>query len=306
MTATIEAGPKRRRTEIPGTAWLPWTDGAGRFSALKLVAFLALLAPTALLAVDALTAGLGARPWDAAIHRVGWWTVVFLLASLAVTPLRRSLRWSALISVRRMVGVATFAATLLHLVLYAGQEAWDLWKVGSEIVLRVYLAIGFAALLGLAALAATSTDGMVRRLGGKRWQALHRLVYPIAILALLHFFMQTKADVTQPILFTGLFVWLMAWRLWRSRIREPGPAALVALALLAALLTAAGETIGIALCRHVPPMIIVQAHFDPAIGIRPAWWVLAAGLGVAAAAALRTAWSARRVGPGSPLSRRPG
>ena len=141
---------------------------AGRFSALKLAVFLALLALAALLAVDALTGGLGARPWDAAIHRVGWWTVVFLLASLAVTPLRRSLRWNALISVRRMIGVTVFAAAVLHLVLYAGQEAWDLWKVGSEIVLRIYLTIGFVALLGLAALAATSTDAMVRRLGGKR------------------------------------------------------------------------------------------------------------------------------------------
>ena len=213
--------------------------------------------------------------------------VVYLLASLAVTPLRRSLRWNALISVRRMIGVATFAAAFLHLVLDAGQEAWDLWKVATEIVLRVYLIIGFVALLGLAALAATSTDGMVRRLGGKRWQALHRLVYPIAGLALLHFFMQTKADVTQPILFTGVFVWLMAWRIWRSRLGEPGPAALLALAVLAGLLTGAGETIGIAMYRHVPAMVIVQAHFDTAIGIRPAWWVLAAGLAVTAAAVLR-------------------
>jgi len=170
--------------------------------------------------------------------------------------------------------------------------------VTTEIARRVYLTIGLAALLGLAALAATSTDAMVRRLGAKRWQALHRLVYPIAILALLHFFMQTKADVTQPILFTGVFVWLMAWRLWYSRIGAPGPAALLALALIAGLLTGAGETVGIALYRHVPAMIIVQAHFDPAIGIRPAWWVLAAGLAVAAAAAISSRTSGRRRRPG--------
>lgn len=298
LTATTDDRPRRPRPALPLQARLPWTDGAGRFSALKLAVLLALLAPAALLAVDALTAGLGARPWNAAIHQVGWWTVVFLLASLAVTPLRRALRWNALISVRRMIGVTVFAATVLHLVLYAGQEAWDLWKVTTEIARRVYLAIGLAALLGLAALAATSTDAMVRRLGGRRWQALHRLVYPIAILALLHFFMQTKADVTQPILFTGLFVWLMAYRIWRSRLGEPGPAALLALAVLAALLTGAGETIGIALYRHVPAMIIVQAHFDPGIGIRPAWWVLAAGLAVAAAATWsRTSDRRRRPGP---------
>lgn len=287
MSATTEARRPGPRPAAPLRRWLPWTDGAGRFSGLKLAVFLALLAPAALLVHDAATGGLGPRPWDAAIHRVGWWTVVFLLASLAVTPARRVLRWNALISVRRMVGVTAFAAAVLHLLLYAGQEAWDLSKVASEIVLRVYLTIGFAALLGLAALAATSTDGMVRRLGGRRWQALHRLAYRITVLALLHFFMQTKADVTQPILFSGLFVWLMAWRIWRSRIGEPGVAALLVLAVLAGLVTATGETVGIALYRHVPATIIVQAHFQPDIGIRPAWWVLAAGLAVAAAGVMR-------------------
>src|SRR3546814_7906332 len=113
------------------------------------------------------------------------------MASLTVTPLRRSLRWNALISVRRMIGVTTFAAVLLHLVLYAGQEAWDFWKVGSEIVLRIYLTIGFAALLGLAALAATSTDGMVRRLGRSEehtseLQSLMRISYAVFCLKKKH------------------------------------------------------------------------------------------------------------------------
>lgn len=285
MTAIADTSIRRARRRR--SALLPWTDAAGRLSVLKLTALLAMLMPAALLAFDAITGGLGPRTWDAAIHRVGWWTVVFLLASLAVTPLRRTLRWNGLIAVRRVVGVAAFTAATLHLVLYAGDQAWDLVKVASETVLRLYLMIGFVALLGLAALAATSTDGMVRRLGGKRWQSLHRLVYPIAALALIHFFMQTKADVTQPILFTGLFVWLMAYRLWRWRLGEPSTAGLVALALVAAVLTAAGETVGIALTRHVPPLVIVQAHFDTAIGIRPAWWVLAGGLAIAGAAAWR-------------------
>ena len=275
--------PPRR----PLRRWLPWTDGAGRLSRPKLAALLALLAPALLLAADAATGNLGPRPWDLAVHRVGWWTVVFLMASLAVTPLRRTLRWNGLIAVRRMIGVTVFLAAVLHLVLYAGEQAWDLWKVSGEIVLRFYLTIGFVVLLGLGALAATSTDGMVRRLGGRRWQALHRLVYPIAVLALVHFFLQTKADVSQPILFSGLFVWLMAWRLWRSRIGDPSIAGLAGLAVLAALLTAAGEVAGVALTFHAPPMVIVAAHFDFGIAIRPAWWVLAGGLAVAAGAAVR-------------------
>ena len=123
--------------------------------------------------------------------------------------------------------------------------------------------------------------------GARRWQTLHRPVYPATALALVHFFQQTKADVTEPILFAGLFLWLMAYRLWRSRRGDPTPAALLGLAIAVAALTAAGETIGMTLAHGVPPMVIVQAHFDMAIGVRPAWWVLAAGLAMAAAASAR-------------------
>lgn len=282
-----DARPAGRRVRPRWHAYLPWTDGAGRFVPLKLAVLALLLAPAVLLLVDALTGSLGPRPWNLAIHRVGWWTVVYLMASLAVTPLRRTLRWNGLIAVRRMIGVAAFAAVMAHLVLYAGEQAWDLWKVSSEIVLRIYLTIGFVALLGLGALAATSTDGMVRRLGGKRWQRLHRLVYPVTVLALVHFFMQIKADITQPILFSGLFVWLMAYRLWRARLGDPGIGGLITLAVVSALLTGAGETVGIAWTYHAPPMVVVLAHFDLDVGIRPAWWVLSAGLAVAVAAAIR-------------------
>ena len=281
------AETRRQHARRPLAARLPWTDGAGRFSPVKLAVLAALTAPALLLALDAVSGGLGARPWDAAVHRVGWWTVVFLMASLAVTPLRRTLRWNGLAAARRMIGVTAFLAAALHLVLYTGDQAWNLLRVATEIALRFYLTIGLAALLGLAALAATSTDGMVRRLGGRRWQALHRLVYPVAALALVHFFLQTKADVTQPILFSGLFLWLMAYRLWRARLGDPTPGGLVALAVAAALSTATGETAGMALTLGVPPLVIVQAHFDLAVGIRPAWWVLGVGLAVAAGAALR-------------------
>ena len=269
------------------TAYLPWTNRAGRICPPRLAAFLALLAPALLLIFDSLSGTLGPRPWEVAIHRVGWWSVVFLLASLAVTPLRRTLRWSGLIVVRRMIGVSVFLAVLLHLVLYAGQQAWDLPKVATEIAVRFYLTIGFVALLGLAALAATSTDGMIRRLGGKRWQALHKLVYPIGLLALVHFFLQSKNDVTEPILFSGLFVWLMLYRLWRWRLGDPALKGLVLLAVGAALLTGIGESIGISLKHTVPLSVMLQSQFDLGIGIRPAWWVLGTGLAIAIAAVIR-------------------
>ncbi|UUX48576.1 sulfoxide reductase heme-binding subunit YedZ [Nisaea acidiphila] len=266
---------------------LPWTDRSGRLSRLKLAVFLALLAPAIFLLADALAGTLGARPWDAAIHRAGWWTTLFLLASLAVTPLRRALRWGELMTVRRMVGVTVFFGAALHLVLYAGQEAWDLPKVASEIALRFYLTTGFVALLGLGALAATSTDGMVRRLGGRRWQRLHKLVYPVALLALVHFFLQSKSDVTEPLLFSGLFAWLMGYRIWHWRTGDPGGVGLAMLAAVAALLTSAAEIVFLSLKYPVSPWDMALAQLDFDAGIRPAWWVLLAGLSVAIASELR-------------------
>ena len=282
---SVDTGSRRLTRPIP--VYMPWTDRTGRTSALKLAAFLALLAPALLLVFDSLTGTLGPRPWEEAIHRVGWWSVVFLLASLAVTPLRRALRWNALITVRRMVGVSVFLAVALHLLLYMGQQSWDLLKVATEIVLRYYLAIGFVALLGLAALAATSTDGMTRRLGGKRWQLLHKLVYPIGLLALVHFFLQSKSDVTEPILFSGLFVWLMLYRVWRWRLGDPSIAGLFIIAVGAALLTGLGESIGISLKHNVPLPVMLASQFDLGIGIRPVWWVLLAGLAVMVVSAIR-------------------
>ncbi|MEP3114167.1 protein-methionine-sulfoxide reductase heme-binding subunit MsrQ [Nisaea sp.] len=281
----ITSGYQSKRRAIAD--FYPWTDRTGRVSVVKTVVLLAILTPAFLLIFDTLAGKLSARPWDVAIHRVGWWSVVFLLASLTVTPLRRTLRWNGLFAVRRMIGVSVFFTVALHLLLYMGQQAWDLPKIATEIVLRFYLAIGFVALLGLAALAATSTDGMVRRLGGKRWQFLHKLVYPIGLLALVHFFLQSKNDVTEPFLFSGLFAWLMLYRVWRWRLGDPSLGGLAALAIATALLTGAGESIGIALTHNVPISVMLQSQFDPSIGIRPAWWVLGAGLAVTIGSAIR-------------------
>ncbi|HEU0155704.1 MAG TPA: ferric reductase-like transmembrane domain-containing protein, partial [Stellaceae bacterium] len=148
----------------------PWHDYGGRVSPLKLVVFIALFLPAAWVLVAYAGGLLGARPLNEAIHQIGLWTIRLIFLALAVTPLRQILQWQRLILVRRMVGVAAFAYVLLHFSLYVTSQAFDLGKVASEIALRIYLTIGFTALLGLAALAATSTDGMVRRLGARRWQ----------------------------------------------------------------------------------------------------------------------------------------
>jgi len=260
-----------------------WRDRRGRISALR-VAVLAFLALPVVLAAHAfLTAGLGARPINDLIHRTGYWALVFLLVSLAVTPLARVGRLNGLIDVRRMLGVGTAIYAVTHILLYVTDQMFDLLKVATEIVLRLYLTIGFIALLGLVVLAVTSTDAMVRRLGSGRWQRLHQLVYGIALLALIHFFQQTKADIWVPTFVAGLFVWLMGYRLmmrWRRGV--PTALALVLLAVIASALVFAGETIGIALYYNVSPLLVLQSIFEFDLDmIRPGWLVLVAGLCVA-------------------------
>jgi sulfoxide reductase heme-binding subunit YedZ len=257
-----------------------WRDRRDRVSALRLVALAFLAVPVALAAHTFLTAGLGARPINDLIHRTGYWALVFLLVSLAVTPLARVGRFNGLIDVRRMLGVGAFVYAAVHILLYIADQMFDLWKVATEIVLRLYLTIGFVALLGLITLAVTSTDAMVRRLGSRRWQRLHQVVYGIALLALIHFFQQTKADIWVPTFAAGLFVWLMGYRLLvRWRKGAPTALALLALAVLASALVIGGEAIGIALYYKVSPLLVLQSAFEFDLDmIRPGWLVLAAGL----------------------------
>ena len=270
----------------------PWNDYSRRLSPLKLAVFIALFLPAAWVAFGYAFDRLGARPLNEAIHQFGLWTIRLIFLSLAVTSLRQVLQWPRLILVRRMIGVAAFAYVLGHLFLYSASEMFDLAKVASEIVLRVYLTIGFAALLGLAALAATSTDRMVRRLGGRRWQQLHRLVYAIGVLAVVHFSFQSKLDEWQPTIMAGLLGWLLGYRLLLRRFGNRGQLALPligALGLAAAIGTGLGEAVYFRLAFHAPLLRVLGADFSLETGIRPAVVVLAIGLAVAVAGALRRA-----------------
>jgi sulfoxide reductase heme-binding subunit YedZ len=288
MVAEETTSGARRRPRAAG-AW-PWLDHAGRVSPLRLAVLGALALPAFWVAWCYGAGALGARPLNAAIHEIGNWALKLILLSLAVTPARRILDWPRLVDLRRMIGVAAFAYAAAHLVLYAADQAFDLAKIAGEIVRRIYLTIGFAALLVVAAMAATSTDGMMRRLGGRRWRRLHRLVFPATLLAVVHFFMQTKADVAEPWAMAGLFGWLMGWRLL-ARARGPGrsvPLSRVALLCLAAgLATALGEAAYFWLKLGVDPLRVLAADLTTATGIRPAWTVLAITLAVTAIGALR-------------------
>jgi methionine sulfoxide reductase heme-binding subunit len=269
---------------------LPWDDYSGRLSPLKLIVFVALFVPAGWVAFAYDFGLLGARPLNEAIHQIGLWTIRLIFLALAVTPLRQILQWPRLILVRRMIGVAAFAYVAAHFTLYAASQKFDLDKVASEIVLRVYLTIGFTALLGLAALAATSTDGMVRRLGGRRWQLLHRIVYVIGVLAVIHFWFQSKLDQWQPTVMAGLLGWLLGYRLLLWRFGKRGHLALPwvgALSVVAAVGTALGEAAYFRLAFHAPLLRVLDADFSRQTGIRPAVVVLAIGLAITAAGSVR-------------------
>ena len=258
---------------------LPWNDRSGRFSPLKSTCLALVSLPAFWVFYLAATPGLVARPLQEAILQTGNWTIRLLLISLCVTPLRRILNWPKLLLVRRMIGVAALFYALIHLSLYVVDQNLDLAKVASEIILRFYLFLGFLAVLGLTALGLTSTDAMIKRMGAA-WRQLHQLVYLLAFLGLVHFFFQSKADVSQPVLLAGFFAFLMGYRLL-TRGFGPTPLRLAGLAAAAALLSAGAEAGWYALLRGAPFMKVLAANLNFAFAIRPAWWVLAAGIGVA-------------------------
>jgi sulfoxide reductase heme-binding subunit YedZ len=276
-----------------------WRDRRGRLSALRIVALALLLFPVAKVLVDAGAIAGGARPLNDVIHRTGFWTLIFLGVTLAVTPFRRIGRYGNLIDVRRMLGVGTFCYAFAHILLYIADQSFDPVKVFTEITRRVYLIIGMIAFIGLTALAITSTDGMIKRMGGKNWRRLHQTVYVIALLALIHYFQQTKADLTVPVFATGLFGWLIAYRLlaWWQDKSELSTLSLLALSVVIAALAFAGEAIGIAIEFNVSPLRVLSTAFDFDAGIRPGWQVLAAGLGVVVLDFVRARWNSRPARP---------
>jgi methionine sulfoxide reductase heme-binding subunit len=172
------------------------------------------LLPLALLLRRAFTVGLGADPIEWVTHHTGWWGLVFLLASLAVTPVRRLTGWNRIIGVRRTLGLFAFFYVALHFAIYLVDQEAVFAYVREDVIERPYITVGFLAFVLLVPLAVTSTRGMIRRLGGKRWQRLHRLVYLSAALGVLHFFWSVKADVREPLIFAAVLGVLLALRVW--------------------------------------------------------------------------------------------
>jgi len=258
----------------------PWNERNGKFSAIKLAVLIGLFIPALWIGYENLTGMLDPKPLTETLHRFGDWAVRFILLSLLVTPLRRVAQWPKLINLRRMLGIAAFGYALVHFTLYIADQKFDLVHVGAEIALRFYLTIGFVCLLGLGALAATSTDAMIKKLGGAKWNKLHKLIYWIAALAIFHYYLQSKADVSQPVLMMGLYFILMLYRQLQKR-GLPVWGVVVGAAVAAPLLTALLEATWYAIVRHIDFWMVLSANIDPDSDFRPAAYVAFAGLAFA-------------------------
>lgn len=281
--------PHPRNSTFTLSTYYPWLDRAGQVSTFKSVVFALLLLPGFYVGWQ-LAVGGYARPYILANHDLGLWSIRFLFVSLAVTPLRKALGLPRLIQVRRMIGVAAFCYAIAHFLFYAMDKSLQWGVIASEIVLRYYLTIGFVALVLITALGVTSTDAMARRLGGKRWMWLHRAVYLIGALAVVHFFIQMKADVTEPFIMGGLFAWLMLYRVLARR----GPvslAALIVMAIALAGLTAGAEALYYNLKSNADLVRVLSANLSLGIGLRPSWLVGGIGLAIAFLTLARPLWA---------------
>ncbi len=189
---------------------------------IKTVVFLAALIPLARLGWLAWRGGLGANPIEYITHSTGWWTLSFLMITLSVTPLRRWTGWNWLIKLRRTLGLYAFFYAALHLTTYLWLDQFFDWvEIAKDVVKRPFITAGFSAFVLLLPLAITSTNAMVRRLGGRRWQMLHRLVYVIASLGVVHFWWLVKKDIREPLVFAAILVTLL---LARVAMRKSVPA----------------------------------------------------------------------------------
>jgi sulfoxide reductase heme-binding subunit YedZ len=275
------------RLRLPSPSFWPWNDRQGRFSPLKAGVLTILLVPAAWILFQYANDLLGARRLNEMIHQTGDWSVRFIVLALAVTPLRHAGQWPKLIGVRRMTGLAGLFYALWHFSLYSIDQSLDVARIASEILLRIYLTIGFAALVGLIVLGLTSFDGVIRKMGAVWWGRLHKLVHAIAVLAILHEFMQSKLDVTLPTLMLGFLIYLEGCRLLVWRRIKLGFVVLSLNAIGSAVLTALLEAGWYGVATRIKMLAVLQADFSLRMGLRPAWWVLIAGLAFAAIGGIR-------------------
>lgn len=214
---------------------MPWFDASGRVSPLKLGVLAVCCAPAIWMA-DEFASGRWdfPSPYVNLIYHSGLWCTYLLLASLAITPLRRLTGWGRLAQLRRLLGIASFSYCLLHILAWFGLRFWNWAEIGTELLGRATLWVATASFLLMLALAATSFDRIIRSMG-RSWKKLHTLVYAAAFLAVLHFLMSPGSLQGAPFLMAGIYLWLMIWRWLERRQLGASPTALMATGLASAI-----------------------------------------------------------------------
>ncbi len=191
------------------------------FPVIKGALFFACLIPLGRLVWFGINNQLGTNPIERITHSTGEWTLIFLMLTLCITPLRQLSGWSWLIKLRRMVGLYVFFYACLHFITYIWlDQFFDVAAIVKDVIKRPFITVGFAAFILLIPLAITSTNAMLKKLGGKHWQSLHRLIYLIAILGVLHFWWLVKKDITEPLIYAVILASLLGYRVmkWRQKV----------------------------------------------------------------------------------------
>ncbi len=197
---------------------------------IRILVFCLALLPLAWLAQRIMTDDLGVNPIETLNRFFGDWGLRFLLITLAITPLRKITGWAQIGRFRRMMGLFAFFYVCLHVSSYVGLDQFFDWEaLGKDILKRRYITFGMIALVLMIPLAITSTDAMIKRVGGRRWKSLHKSVYVIGVLGVVHFWLMVKSDIREPMLYGALLFVLLAYRAlatwppatWWKRFRSP-------------------------------------------------------------------------------------
>ena len=194
---------------------MAWHPTPTQWFVLHRLAFLLVCLPMMRLVLLAYRDALGANPIEALTRATGWWSLVFLLITLLVTPLRRVLQWPWLLRMRRTLGLSAFFYALAHFITFIWFDHWFDWMaMFTDVIKRPFITMGFSAFVVLLPLALTSNNYMTRKLGAQRWQRLHRLAYLAPVIAVIHYWWLVKADVREPLYFAIVLALLLVWRVW--------------------------------------------------------------------------------------------
>jgi methionine sulfoxide reductase heme-binding subunit len=273
----------------------PWQDRKHGFSWLKASTFTLMFVPAIWLLYQIGTEQFGPVPLGGMTYWSGVWATGVLLLALAITPALTMFRWRHLIIVRRMVGVTALAYTIAHIIIYFALRFWDFASIAHEMVTRLSLILATVATIGLVALGATSVDAAVWRMGAKGWQRLHNTIYVFAALALIHYLLSPDIYPEQYLL-SGMFFWLLVWRVLNHRGHGTDVRALAMLAVASGLFTAFLEAGWILAYHGYAASGTLGNNFTLDLGISPAWQILAVGLLIAFAVFIRQALRLKATG----------